>query len=133
MALYLKALPEADPAPATPAAPSVRRDARVMERGAKIYDQRCAYCHGDVGQGAQGAYPALAGNRAVLMDSTANLIQIVRHGGFLPATAGNPRPYGMPPFNQVLDDSDVSAVLTFVRASWGNDAPALSARDMMRR
>lgn len=133
MALYLKALPEADPPPATPAAPSVRRDARVMERGAKIYDQRCAYCHGDVGQGAQDAYPALAGNRAVLMDSTANLIQIVRHGGFLPATAGNPRPYGMPPFNQVLDDSDVAAVLTFVRASWGNDAPALSARDMMRR
>ena len=134
MAVYLQALPQEAPAPAAapPAAPA-RRDARVMERGAKIYDQRCAYCHGDLGQGAQGAYPALAGNRAVLMDSTANLIQVVRHGGFLPATAGNPRPYGMPPFNQVLDDDDVAAVLTFVRASWGNDAPAVSAREMMRR
>lgn len=136
MAVYLKALPQAGPAPDTAASPSnapVRREARVMERGAKIYDQRCAYCHGDVGQGAQGAYPPLAGNRAVLMDSTANLIQVVRHGGFLPATAGNPRPYGMPPFNQVLDDTDVAAVLTFVRASWGNDAPAVGAREMMRR
>ncbi|MDM0018091.1 c-type cytochrome [Variovorax saccharolyticus] len=136
MAVYLKALPDAGPAAAAAAAPAAapaRRDARVMERGAKVYDQRCAYCHGDLGQGAQGAYPALAGNRAVLMDSTANLIQVVRHGGFLPSTAGNPRPYGMPPFNQVLDDDDVAAVLTFVRASWGNDAPAVSAREMMRR
>jgi len=131
MAVYLKELP-ASQAPAPAVAPT-RRDARVMERGAKIYDQRCAYCHGDVGQGALGAYPPLAGNRAVLMASTANLIQVVRHGGFLPATAGNPRPYGMPPFNQALDDDEVAAVLTFVRGAWGNDAPAVGAREMMRR
>jgi mono/diheme cytochrome c family protein len=131
MAVYLKELPA--PEAAAPAAAPTRRDARVMERGAKIYDQRCAYCHGDVGQGALGAYPPLAGNRAVLMASTANLIQVVRHGGFLPATAGNPRPYGMPPFNQALDDDEVAAVLTFVRGAWGNDEPAVGAREMMRR
>lgn len=132
MAVYLKSLPEPAAAAATTSAPGERRDARVMERGSKVFDQRCAYCHGDVGQGAEGAYPPLAGNRAVLMDSAANLIQIVRHGGFLPATTGNPRPYGMPPFSQVLDDSDIAAVLTFVRGSWGNDAPPVTARDMMR-
>jgi mono/diheme cytochrome c family protein len=58
---------------------------------------------------------------------------VVRHGGFLPATAGNPRPYGMPPFGHVLDDNDIAAVLTYVRGSWGNDAPAVSQRDTMRR
>ena len=56
------------------------------------------------------------------MDSAVNLVQVVRHGGFLPATAGNPRPYGMPPFGHVLDDADIAAVLTYVRGSWGNDA-----------
>lgn len=131
MAVYLKALP--DTKPMAPSSTNERRDARVMERGQKIFDQRCAYCHGDAGQGAEGAYPPLAGNRAVLMESSANLIQIVRHGGFLPATAANPRPYGMPPFSQALDDSDIAAVLTFVRGSWGNDAPAVTARDMLRR
>jgi mono/diheme cytochrome c family protein len=138
MAVYLKALPEAGPAVASAAAAAAgsggappRRDPRTMERGEKIFDQRCAYCHGDHGQGAAGAYPPLAGNRAVLMTSGVNLIQIVRHGGFLPSTAGNPRPYGMPPFGQVLDDDDIAAVLTFVRASWGNDAPSISQRDMM--
>lgn len=133
MGVYLKSLPNT--ASAAPAATSTtsRRDVRVMERGAKIFDQRCAYCHGDQGQGAEGAYPPLAGNRAVLMDSAVNLIQIVRHGGFLPSTGGNPRPYGMPPFRYVLDDSDVAAVLTYVRGSWGNDAPPVTPRDMLRR
>ena len=110
-----------------------RRDAGTMERGARLYDQRCAYCHGDAGQGAAGAYPPLAGNRAVLMANPANLIQIVRHGGYLPATAGNPRPYGMPPFGQVLDDGDIAAVLTYVPDAWGNDAPSVSLQATMRR
>jgi mono/diheme cytochrome c family protein len=109
------------------------RDARVMARGAQIYDQRCAYCHGDAGQGAEGAYPPLAGNRVVRMDSTVNLVQIVRHGGFLPATAGNPRPYGMPPFGHVLDDDGIAAVLTYIRGSWGNHAPPVTRQETTRR
>ncbi|MDB5829222.1 MAG: putative alcohol dehydrogenase, cytochrome c subunit [Variovorax sp.] len=140
MATYLKALPAVAASDdrkagegATSSAAKGRRDVGVMERGNKIFDQRCAYCHGDVGQGAQDAYPPLAGNRAVNMSSPMNLIQMVRHGGFLPATAGNPRPYGMPAFGHVLDDSDIAAVLTFVRGSWGNDAEPVSARDMMKR
>ena len=103
-----------------------------MARGAKIYDQQCAYCHGDAGQGAEGAYPALAGSRAVNMDSAVNLVQVLRHGGFLPATAGNPRPYGMPPFGHVLDDDGIAAVLSYIRGSWGNDAPPVTRGQIMR-
>ena len=130
IAAYLKALPVDASAPR---AVTARRDAAVMARGGRIYDQRCAYCHGDQGEGAPGAYPALAGNRAVQMASPANLIQAVRHGGFLPATAGNPRPFGMPPFGHVLDDDDVAAVLSYIRGSWGNDADAVSLRQTARR
>ncbi|RYF34619.1 MAG: c-type cytochrome [Comamonadaceae bacterium] len=131
MAVYLQQLPQAEASP-TPAAP-IRRDPGVMARGNKIFDQRCAYCHGDVGQGALDAYPPLAGNRAVNLASPANLIQMVRHGGFLPTTAGNPRPYGMPAFGHVLDDNEIAAVLTYVRGAWGNDAEPVSARQMMQR
>jgi mono/diheme cytochrome c family protein len=136
MAAFLKQLPDSTPAAAdakSATATPARRDAGLMARGGRIYDQRCAYCHGDAGQGAENAYPPLAGNRAVLMDSTANLIQVVRHGGFLPATAGNPRPYGMPPFGHVLDDDEIGAVLSYIRGSWGNDAAPLSRSDTMRR
>lgn len=136
MASYLKDLPDAPkaeaPAAATAKAP-IRRDAGTMARGAKIYDQRCAYCHGDQGQGAAGAYPPLAGNRAVNMARPTNLIQVIAHGGFLPSTAGNPRPYGMSPFGQTLDAAEVAAVLTYVRGSWGNDSPPVTQLDTMRR
>lgn len=134
MAGYLKDLPEV-PKPDEPARTStpIRRDAGTMARGGKIYDQRCAYCHGDQGQGATGAYPPLAGNRAVNMSPPTNLIQVVSHGGFLPSTAGNPRPYGMPPFGQVLDAAEVAAVLTYIRGSWGNDSAPVTQLDTMRR
>ncbi|ADU35362.1 c-type cytochrome [Variovorax paradoxus] len=134
MAGYLKDLPDV-PKPDEPARTStpIRRDAGTMARGGKIYDQRCAYCHGDQGQGATGAYPPLAGNRAVNMSTPTNLIQVVSHGGFLPSTAGNPRPYGMPPFGQVLDAAEVAAVLTYIRGSWGNDSAPVTQLDTMRR
>ncbi|MEJ8859266.1 cytochrome c [Variovorax robiniae] len=133
MAAYLKALPGPGAAPAQAPAQAIRRDPGVMATGQKVFDQRCAYCHGDKGEGAPGAYPPLAGNRVVLMDSPVNLIQIVRHGGFLPATAGNPRPYGMPPFRQALDDNEVVAVLSYIRGAWGNNAPPLTAQDVLKR
>jgi mono/diheme cytochrome c family protein len=134
MASYLKDLPGVakSEAPARTTVPN-RRDLGTMARGGKIYDQRCAYCHGDQGQGATGAYPPLAGNRAVNMARPTNLIQVVSHGGFLPSTPGNPRPYGMPPFGQVLDAAEVAAVLTYIRGSWGNDSAPVTQLDTMRR
>jgi mono/diheme cytochrome c family protein len=78
------------------------------------------------------AYPALAGNRAVTMEPPVNVVRIAAHGGFPPATAGNPRPFGMPPFTQALDDAELAAVLSFVRNAWGNRASALSAPDVSR-
>jgi mono/diheme cytochrome c family protein len=99
-------------------------------RGAKLYHDRCAQCHGDKGEGAVPAYPRLAGNRAVTMDPPANLVRMVLAGGFPPATASNPRPYGMPPFAMVLSNDDVSAVVTYIRTAWGNEGAMVSAFDV---
>ena len=130
MAVFLKALPQS----ARPPLKEVRAALPgVAERGARIYEHQCAQCHGDQGQGVPGAYPALAGNRAVLMHETANLVQIVLNGGFAPATAGNPRPFGMPPYVLLLSDADVAAVLTHLRTSWGNRAPLVSELDVSRQ
>lgn len=89
---------------------------------ASLYQRHCAECHGDKGQGVAGAYPALAGSRAVQAAQANNLIYTVLRGGFAPVTAGNPRPYGMPPFLLTLSDVQVAQVLTYVRQSWGNQA-----------
>ncbi|MDB5944272.1 MAG: alcohol dehydrogenase [Ramlibacter sp.] len=131
MAVFLKALPQTAP-PQVPREPT-RVGTTVAERGAKLYEQHCVQCHGDQGQGVPGAYPPLAGNRAVLMPQTANLVQIVLHGGYAPATAGNPRPFGMPPYVLTLNDADIATVLTHIRTSWGNAAPIVTEFDVARQ
>lgn len=129
IAVYLQALPQQDdrkaPAATTP-------PAAAMARGGKVYEQQCAQCHGDQGQGEPGAFPALAGNRAVVLNDPTNLVRVVLQGGYLPATAGNPRPHGMPPFQQFLSDEEVAAVTTFVRNSWGNQAPGVGTIEVYR-
>ena len=129
MAVYLKALPQTGTPQGTSATPATTASAGP---GAKLYERHCADCHGDVGEGASGAYPALAGNRAVAMPTAANLVHIVLEGGFPPATAGNPRPYGMPPFATVLSVEELAQLLSFIRASWGNRGAAVSALEVER-
>ena len=51
-----------------------------------------------------------------------NAIRSVLNGGYPPATRGNPRPYGMPPFAQTLHDGEVALVLSYIRNAWGNHA-----------
>lgn len=125
MAHFLRDLGQGEPK-------KVRRaDPSQLVRGKKVYDDHCAACHGDQGQGAPGAYPALAGNRAVTMASSTNVIHAIMSGGFAPVTAGNLRPYGMPPFSQVLGDAEVAAVASYIRSSWGNEAPPVSTVDVL--
>lgn len=130
MAQFLKELPASHTAPPEPAA--IRTGGESVERAAKLYEQHCAQCHGAKGEGIANAYPALAGNRAVTMSQAVNLVQIVLNGGYAPSTAGNPRPFGMPPFVLVLNDADMALVLTHVRQSWGNRASEITPLDVNR-
>ncbi len=98
--------------------------------GPRLYDKHCASCHGHNGQGVAGAYPPLAGSATVNARRPNNLIHITVLGGFAPATVGNPRPFGMPPFQLQLSDQELSALLSFVRTSWGNSAAPVSEFDI---
>lgn len=133
MATYLKALPVTRGATFQPSAPAVSSARPVAAGlGAERYGELCADCHGKQGEGKAGAYPALLGNRTVLMGNSANLFRVVLSGGFAPATAGNPQPWGMPPFYHRLNDDELVAVLNHVRSAWGNAAPALTTLDLIR-
>jgi len=131
MAVFLKSLPPVAVRGA-PAAAGASASSPVFSAGAKLYEKNCAQCHGEQGQGVPGAYPPLAGNRAVTMASSANLVQVVLNGGYAPATAGNPRPYGMPPFVLVLNDSELAALLTYLRSAWGNRAAEVTPTEVQR-
>ncbi|MEF7614933.1 cytochrome c [Aquincola sp. MAHUQ-54] len=130
IATYLRALPQraSGPRPGVPA----ERNADRQARGQAVYERHCVACHGARGEGAPGIYPPLAGNRAVTMEPPANLVRIVLGGGFPPATAGNPRPYGMPPFATVLPDEDIAAVITYLRSAWGHQASPITTFEVNR-
>lgn len=128
IAVYLAALPQRETRRASfDAAP-----AEALAAGAKIYSDRCADCHGAQGEGVPGIYPPLAGNRTVRMEPPVNLVRAIVAGGFAPATRGNPRPFGMPPFGHVLADAEIGAVATFLRASWGAAASPVDLRTVQR-
>ncbi|WP_396270253.1 c-type cytochrome [Ideonella sp.] len=125
VALYLQSLPAVPAAQvAAPAAPE------LLAQGRSLYTTHCADCHGVQGQGAVDAYPPLAGNPTVLQPTAINLMLKVRQGGFAPATAAHPQPYGMPPLD--LSDAEMAALLSFIRQSWGHQASAVSELDVWR-
>jgi mono/diheme cytochrome c family protein len=131
MAIYLRDLP--------PSSSGDVRSSKVpvtahneMAQGAKLYKEHCAQCHASDGTGIPHAYPALAGSTAVNLETAVNLVQIVLNGSFAPATSGNPRPFGMPPFAVSLSDHDIAAVLSYIRSSWGNRAGEVTPQDVDR-
>lgn len=128
MAVYLKSLPAQ---PAQPMEmPTGPRVDKVLELGKKLYEAQCIDCHGADGMGLPPHYPPLAGNRALTMREAVNPVRVVLNGGFAPATAGNPRPYGMPPYGHMMNDAEVAAVVLYVRASWGNRAPPVTPSEV---
>lgn len=105
---------------------------KVLSLGAKTYEDHCVQCHLRQGQGVPGAYPALANNRAVLLDDPTNLVQSVLYGGYPVSTRLNPRPFGMPPYILTLDDREIAAVLTHLRTQWGHQAPEVTPLQVNR-
>lgn len=98
-AVYLTSLPSQAPPDPPPGAGDADRAAQAAQRsrGQAVYDDQCAMCHGANGEGAPGIYPPLAGNPTVTQAAAGNVLQVIRHGGFAPATRAQPRPFGMPP------------------------------------
>ena len=137
MAVYLQSRAQSTPQRAPAKAPPERISLQVATLGGKVYENQCLQCHGEQGEGmktASGevAYPALAGNRAVLLNDPTNLVQLVLYGGYGPATQGHPRPFGMPPAVLDLQDRDIAAVLTHLRTHWGNQASEVTPLQVNR-
>jgi mono/diheme cytochrome c family protein len=129
MAVYLKSLGQGSPPEAATSKVPSPESSLLLTLGKTIYDGQCASCHGAQGLGKPPHYPPLADNQSIQMPSAVNPIRMVLNGGYPPGTAGNPRPYGMPPFAQSLSDDEVAAVVTYIRTAWGNRGAAVSARE----
>ena len=128
IASYLKSLPPGKddlPMPAVAVEPVKAPDTLFTSRGGLGYTQFCADCHRPDGGGVKGMFPPLNGNPGITAANPATLLHITLTGWKTPQTAAHPRVYTMPGFAR-LADSEVAEILSFVRSSWGNDAPAIN-------
>jgi mono/diheme cytochrome c family protein len=99
----------------------------VDNRGATVYKSKCSFCHQSNGQGVSGSYPPLAGSDLVTGDP-ARLVRIVANGMQGPITIRGVRyDNSMPGWRSFLSPADIAEVSNYLRASWGNGAPPISA------
>ncbi len=100
----------------------------AASRGERLYAEKCLMCHQANGQGAQPLFPPLAdsdwfaGDRVrvikALCEGLSGRITVngVTYDNAMPA--------------QILDDSQVADVLTYVGGNWGNRAAAFTAEEV---
>ncbi|GAB2907767.1 c-type cytochrome [Paralcaligenes ginsengisoli] len=137
VAHYLKSLPASEKTgaykpeslAAQQAVASLKTGA-IERPGAGLYMSFCMKCHQADGHGKAQKFPALAGNPAVLAADTTSLIRLLLEGGASPQTLGGPEHRKMPAFSGKFTDTEIARVLTFVRTTWGNDAAAVTTRDV---
>ncbi len=91
----------------------------LMKHGQEIYGKICIVCHQPNGQGIPGTFPALAGSKLVngpFLDAAGRLVK----DGHLDRVMNGKPGTAMQAFKATLSDSDIAAVVTFERNSFGN-------------
>ncbi|NDE09277.1 MAG: dehydrogenase [Chitinophagia bacterium] len=107
-------------------------DNKILAAGKAIYsrDGYCVTCHQADGKGLEAAgFPPIAGSNWML-GSDERIIKIVLKGMYGPIEVNGKKYPGqvpMTPFEGMLKDDEVAAVITYVRNSFGNKAPAITA------
>ena len=94
--------------------------------GKAVYAGVCLPCHGMEGKGQPGSYPPLAGSEWA-NGGEAWPVRIVLHGLRGPVEVNGDKFAGeMPALGGQLSDAEVAAVLSYVRASFGNKGAPVS-------
>ena len=125
MAVYLKSLP----ANSQDSGESATAD--VIRAGSIQYDIHCGSCHLPTGEGSPEQGPPLIGSPVVLDADPASLINITLYGAQTPHIPPSDEWASrawirMDPFDNILDDEQVAALLSFIRATWGHEAGAVT-------
>ena len=102
----------------------------AMVAGKAIYADRCSACHVGNGEGVENLFPKLAMAPLVNGADASSMIRVVLAGSRAGATDAAPTAPAMPSLGWALSDDNVANVLTYVRNSWGNAAPAVSSADV---
>jgi cytochrome c6 len=92
--------------------------------GERLYANNCLACHQRHGEGVPGVQPALAGTPVPAGDPD-ELLRWVMFGE-RPAALARGKYSGVMPQFGYLSDADLATLLTYVRASFGNQAAPIT-------
>lgn len=94
--------------------------------GRRLYETSCGSCHQLGGEGKYGVASPLAESSWVV-ESVERLVRIALHGVRGPIEVkGKWYNLEMPGFDRAYDDTQIAAILTYIRQAWGNSASAVS-------
>jgi mono/diheme cytochrome c family protein len=94
--------------------------------GKAVYENICGLCHNNDGTGKAGQAPPFVGSDYVAGNPN-RMIRIPLAGLAGPLTvAGQAYNLSMPAMGAALSDEDLSAVLSYIRKSWGNGASLIT-------
>lgn len=100
-----------------------------MDRGKKVYLEQCLACHQVDGAGVPNMNPPLLKTKWVLGDK-AQLVKVVLNGMTGEVEINDDTYHNVMAPHPDLTDQQISDVLTYVRNSWGNKAPAISPAEV---
>lgn len=126
IATYLKDSGETS----TAASAAIAQSEPAMKAGAALYADRCSGCHTPAGEGIPKLFPRLADAPLVNAVDATSLIHVVLAGSRAGSTDAVSTSPAMPAFDWNMSDEQVASVLTYVRNSWGNAAPAVKPTDV---
>jgi mono/diheme cytochrome c family protein len=89
--------------------------------GGQAYLNYCASCHLENGQGLAGAVPKLAGNGVATAQGPETVIRVILGGINAQGSYS-----AMPAIGASMTDQEVADATNYIRASWGNKAPAVA-------
>ncbi|WP_017349495.1 c-type cytochrome [Pantoea sp. A4] len=129
IAVYLKSVkPSATQKPTA----LTTANSEQMKSGENLYSVNCTACHNSDGKGIPNLAASLANNPGLQAEDPSSIITTVLQGGRGAVTVGNPTSGAMPAFAWKLSDDQVAAVATYLRNSWGNAAPAVTAEEVAK-
>ena len=96
----------------------------LAEQGAKVFGANCASCHQANGQGLAGQYPPLAGSPWVNGPNKRVVMIVLK--GLQGEIHGKSYSGSMAAWGTTLNNKRIAGVLSYVRSSWGNNAPEIT-------
>lgn len=123
MATYIKSLPALEE-------PSDPVPFERVKAGSGIYKDRCENCHSASGRGGMFSAPPLVGSAVVQATDPASLINVILYGPHFPSNFSSNSWETMQPYATAISDEQIAAVSNYIRNSWGNHAPQVTASDV---